>query len=345
LLAVGLALGTAGGLAAACSAGDGGGGDDDIGQAGGTGDDEGSGGAPATGGGQGTLEPGGTGGPGGATGEEREAFVVTDPELWYSSAENLVYVELEPADGTVKTLVSSTVTGLPVGQNSLTMMPNGALVGARLAGSATTLYLIEQPPRAATTLEPTPLGTMSDSLLLEALYTDCDGRLYGMDTGMDTGTDIGNSTGNRLIRFTGEFLEGDFAYEVITDLGSASVADIDDLGPGIGEDGSQNIDNPGFAIDTGAIYDFNYTEGTGTEVGRGGSWGIHALGGKLFGDGLARVYLLDQEARLFSWEPAADLLSAMLVQGPTVTSGYRGHSGITGPLTDCVSAFPPMIVR
>ena len=95
--------------------------------------------------------------------------------------------------------------------------------------------------------------------MLEGLYTDCDGRLYGMDTGAD----VGSSTGNRLLRFTGDYLAGDFTYQVISDLSTADVADIDDLGPGVALDGAIT-DNPGFAIDSGDIYEFNYETGTGT---------------------------------------------------------------------------------
>src|SRR5690606_38617095 len=122
----------------------------------------------------------------------------------------------------------------------------------------------------------------------EALYTDCQGLVYLMDTGVD----VGSAEGNRLLRFTGDFLAGDLSYEVITDLQMASVADIDDMGPGI-DDMGEITDGNGFAIDSGQVYDFDYNTGTGTLLGPGGTWGIHALGGPLFDDDVARLYLLD----------------------------------------------------
>lgn len=55
---------------------------------------------------------------------------------------------------------------------------------------------------------------------IEALYTDCDGRVYLMDTGKDVST----AEGNRLLRFTGDYIKGDLGYEVITDLQKAALA-------------------------------------------------------------------------------------------------------------------------
>ena len=79
------------------------------------------------------------------------------------------------------------------------------------------------------------------------------------------------------------------------------VADIDDMGPGI--TGNEISDNPGLAIDTSNIYAFNYESGTGSQVGNGGTYGIHALGGPLFTDGTARLYVLSIDAELFRFDP------------------------------------------
>ena len=61
-------------------------------------------------------------------------------------------------------------------------------------------------------------------------------------------------------------MNGDFSYEVVSDWSQGSVADIDDLGPGIDAQG-EITDKDGFAIDTGTIYDFDYEEGNGEEAG------------------------------------------------------------------------------
>ena len=50
---------------------------------------------------------------------------------------------------------------------------------------------------------------MPDSIMIEGLYTDCEGRLYGMDSGVDDSS----AEGNRLLRFTGNVTGGDFAFE------------------------------------------------------------------------------------------------------------------------------------
>ncbi len=259
-------------------------------------------------------------------------------ELWYSSDNLLVYIEIDPADGSVVRMEGSEVTGLERGQNCITMLADNSLLGARLAKEdmQTWFYYIAQPPRDGSPVEPTLLGVMPDGIMLEGLYTDCDGRIYGMDTGDDDGS----ATGNRLLRFTGDVLAGEFDFVVVSDLSTASVADIDDMGPGIDSDGNVT-DNPGFAIDTGNIYDFNYETGSGTHRGNGGTWGVHVLGGPLFDDGVSRLYLLDSSARLYEMDPTTDTLSDVLGTGPAIsTEGDNpGWSGLAGPLTDCETGF------
>ena len=47
-------------------------------------------------------------------------------------------------------------------------------------------------------------------------------------------------------------------------------------------------------------------------------------------------------ARLFEADPATLALSEVLVTGPESTGGTAaGLSGITGPLTECVTTLPP----
>lgn len=257
-------------------------------------------------------------------------------ELWYSADTILVYIQLDEDDGSVVSFTSSEMSGLPNGHNLLTMLKDGSLFGARLseADSLTYFYIIEDPPRDGSPVTVAMLGTMPDGIMLEALYTDCDGRLYGMDTGLD----VSSSTGNRLLRFTGDYLASDFSYVVVSDLEVADVADIDDMGPGI-DDENKITDNPGFAIDSGNIYDFDYETGIGTLIASGGTWGIHALGGSLFTDGISRLYVLSMNAELYEVDPVSFEVSDLLGTGPTVTTGSPGWSGLAGPLTDCVSGF------
>jgi hypothetical protein len=258
-------------------------------------------------------------------------------ELWYSADDLLVYVQIDESDGSVVGFTGSSIDGLPLGQNCLTMLAAGSLLGARLsqADDLTYFYHVPDPPRDGSAVTPVMLGVMIDQIMLEALYTDCDGRIYGMDTGLD----VGSNTGNRLLRFTGDVLASEFDYEVISDLSVADVADIDDMGPGIDSDG-EITDNPGFAIDTGDIYDFDYETGFGTLIGSGGTWGIHALGGPLFDDEVARLYILSSDANLYEVDPFTYEVSESLGTGPAVSQGHPGWSGLAGPLTDCVSAFP-----
>ena len=103
-------------------------------------------------------------------------------------------------------------------------------------------------------------------------------------------------------------------------------------------------DNPGFAIDSGHVYAFDYETGNGTEVGLGGDWGIHALGGPLFRDGIPRLYVLSRNAELYLLDPESYELSDILITGPAVNNAQApAHSGITGPLTNCETGFTPVV--
>ncbi|WAS91740.1 hypothetical protein [Nannocystis punicea] len=263
------------------------------------------------------------------------------PQLWYSVEDLLVYIELNPADGTVAQLVTSTLLADPtiagvVNSCALTMLEDGSLLGGRGIDGQTRLFHIPKPPTDGSDVEVVMLGDMPDGIYVEALHTDCDGRIYLMDTGLDS---VSN-TGNRLLRFTGDYLAGDLSYEVITDLMVAVAADIDDMAPGIDAQGAVT-DNPGFGIDSGAIYNLDYTTGTGTMLGMGGTYGIHSLGGPLFDDGVSRLYVLSVDAEVFSADPVTLALSPVLATGPGLASGNPpGDTGFAGPLTACNTGFP-----
>lgn len=53
----------------------------------------------------------------------------------------------------------------------------------------------------------------------------------------------------------------------------------DDMGPGITEE-NEISDNPGLAIDTGEIYDFDFETGSGTPAGSGGTFGFMPSAGR-----------------------------------------------------------------
>lgn len=114
------------------------------------------------------------------------------------------------------------------------------------------------------------------------------------------GDNVGSAAGNRLIRFTADYLVGDLSYEVITDLQNASVADIDDLGPGIDAMG-EITDGQGFAIDSSSVYDFDYNTGTGTLLGAAGTYGVHVRRMSRNNKGrAAQTAILKYHARRFS---------------------------------------------
>lgn len=271
------------------------------------------------------------------TGVVEDPLWVT-PNLWYSVENKLHYVMIDESDGSVVKLVTSTITTpLVDGFNGLTMLEDGSLLGSRvLGGVGTQIFHIPEPPVEPSMIAADIIGMVPDTLLIEALYTDCKGLVYLMDSGVD----LSSAAGNRLIRFTGDYLAGDLDYQVITDLQNASVADIDDLGPGIDAMG-EITDGAGFAIDSGEVYLFDYNLGTGKKLGNGGTWGSHALGGPLFTDKKARLYLLDIDARIFEAHPVTLALSPVLVTGPKPEGDApAGWSGLTGPLTECQSTLP-----
>ena len=59
-----------------------------------------------------------------------------------------------------------------------------------------------------------------------------------------------------MLRFTGQPTAGDFDFDVVSDLTMAEVADIDDMSPAIVDGAIQ--DNPGLALDSGAIHQLDY---------------------------------------------------------------------------------------
>jgi hypothetical protein len=273
-------------------------------------------------------------GSGSGAGSSVEMF----PELWYSVDQLLVLVTLDDADGSVASIQSSTITSdVDIGQTAITMLDDGSLLAARLSevDNQSHFFHFPSPPRDGSDVAPASLGVMPDGIMLEGLYTDCEGRVYGMDTGADNSS----SVGNRLLRFTGSVASGDFTFVVVSDLASADVADIDDMGPGI--DDNQITDNPGLAIDTGNVHAFDYETGSGTQVAQAGTFGIHALGGPLFTDDRSRLYVLNDAAELFEIDPTDFSASNVLVTGPTPAEGIAGWSGLAGPLTDCESGFSP----
>lgn len=258
------------------------------------------------------------------------------PELWYAVDDLLVRVVLDPADGSVAEVQTSTVVNpVAVGQNALTMLASGALLGARLRDSdqQSEFYVIPSPPLERSQVTIDRIGIMPDDIRIEGLYSDCVGRIYAMDTGVNNTS----AEGNRLLRFTGDVLAGDFKFEVVSDLGTADVADIDDLSPGI--DDNIITDNPGLALDTGDVYRFNYETGTGTQIATAGTYGIHALGGPVFDDDRARLYVLSAEAELFEVDPVTFSVSDALATGPIPDEGFWGWSGLAGPLTECDTGF------
>jgi hypothetical protein len=267
------------------------------------------------------------------------------PELWYSAGDKLVYIELDKASGTPLQIKASDLVGLRIGQNSLTMLADGSLFGARLdlgdtkltpTTMTSELYHIRHPPRDGSPAEVKILGILPNAVGIEALYTDCEGRLYGMDTG----DDVVSTKGNRLLRFTGDFLAGDFQFLQVSDLSQSDVADIDDMSPGIGPN-DIITDNPGLAIDSSYVYGFNFETGQGTRINvQIGDWGIHVLGGSLFTDRKSRVYVLSSKAELFALNLTDQSASNVLITGPPIPKAARpGHSGLAGPLTNCVTNF------
>lgn len=331
---------------------DGGAGTQDSGGAdgGATGDDSSTGDPAGTGdtstGSVGTTGDGSTGTPGTTTtdgtpgvttGTGTPPDLLDSPNLWYAVNNRLFYIPIDAATGMPTAVVESSLEPAPQGgQNGITMLDDGSLLLSREGASGTVVYHVPSPSTVAGGISAVAtLGTIP-GLRIEGLYTDCEGLVYLMDTGTDT-TD---PDGNRLLRFTGNFLMNDLSFEVITDLAMASVADIDDMSPGISAN-DEITDGFGYAIDSGEIYEFDYNTGTGSHVATGGTFGVHALGGPLFDDDSPRLYVFDSSARLFMADPATYNLSGVLIQGPPTLFGQPGHSGLAGPLTECNTTFPP----
>lgn len=264
------------------------------------------------------------------------------PELWYSIEDMLVYIDIDKTTGAVNDLViGDLLTNPSIGDQgnscSLTMLADGSLLGGRGIAGETTIFHIPEPSRTGGDIEVNILGTMPDGIYIEALHTACDGRIYLMDSGEDSV----NNVGNRLLRFTGDYLAGDLSYKVITDLEVAAAPDIDDMAPGIDAMG-EVIDNPGFGIDSGTIYKLDYGTGTGDSLGMAGTYGIHALGGPMFDDGVSRLYVLTVDAEVYQVDPVTLELSPLLITGPALASGNSpGDTGFAGPLTECMTGFTP----
>lgn len=273
------------------------------------------------------------------------------PNLWYSVDKSLMYIEIDPADGSVVKLVHNALmpdTPLVHGQNGLTMLESGALLGSREGAMGTQIYYVPNPPVSEDTpaqavfLGMVPNDGQMQPIRVEALYTDCEGRVYLMDTGVD----VSNPIGNRLLRFTGDYLAGDLTFEVITNLQNASVGDIDDMSPGIVD--GEISDSKGFAIDSSVLWQIDYTTGTGMQlVNSKGMYGVHALGGPLFDDGEPRLYVLsagnaNTGAQLFGVALDNYASSAPMVEGPDLdlNAGVNGWSGLAGPLTECMTTIP-----
>jgi choice-of-anchor A domain-containing protein len=148
---------------------------------------------------------------------------------------------------------------------------------------------------------------------------------------MDTGHDETSNVGNRLLLFTGDILSGDLSFSVIAPLAGAVAADVDDMGPGINADG-EITDNPGFVIDTGRVYNFNFEDGTGGYLFNAGTYGIHAIDGSHFNDGAARLYVLNRAGNIYQVNPSTGAILRNLGRGPVL-----GEAGLGGTLaTVCV---------
>jgi hypothetical protein len=174
-----------------------------------TGDDGSSGGSSGSSSGGGGLVQFGVGDGGAVDGQSRRS-VTMYPELWYCVDQLLVHVELG-ADGTVKNIQSSTITlQLDSGQSAITMLNDGSLLVSRLSkdDNQSHFFHVSNPPRDGRPVTPTSLGVMPGKIKIEGLYTDCEGRLYAMDTGGDDSS----AQGNRLLRFTGNVTGGDYTF-------------------------------------------------------------------------------------------------------------------------------------
>ncbi len=265
--------------------------------------------------------------------------------MWYGHESRLVCIQLS-SDGQTAYFTESPLlqeNGNPMPSNtftSLTMLQDGSLILGTITGNSwpfvSKLYHIKSPQCNGNTSYAKLLGTMPDQIGIEALYTDASNRIYAMDTGEQ----VSSREGNRLLRFTGDVLNGDFQFEVITDL-SLSVPDIDGLGPGINKTNGWVVDTPGFAMDTYNVYNVDYVTGTFSYVGSSdGVYAIHAINGSWFSDGKSRLYVIsgipqagEKLSTLYEINPDTGKTLLTLGSGPSGT-------GLTGPLPPGPSDFP-----
>ncbi|WP_152629937.1 HYR domain-containing protein [Haliangium ochraceum] len=251
----------------------------------------------------------------------RVAEVPFGQELWYmSGSSQLVRVTLEP-DGSLEAFTSSVMQAgdsrtLPsTGSGILTVLADGSLLGAinsgPCSGFSSHLFHIAEPPREGGPAVYTALGVMPQGIGVEALHTDCDGRVYAMDTGVACHT----QPGNRLLRFLGEVTAGDFSFDVVSDL-SDGVPDIDDMSPGLGPDG-EILDNPGLALDSRELYTIDYQTGDNARLGFSAAYyGIHAFPGSAYADGRGRVYATSLDGQLYDISPSDGGTLHFLGTGP-----------------------------
>jgi hypothetical protein len=220
------------------------------------------------------------------------------------------------------------------------MLEDGSLLWATQEGSSkpfvSKFFHIEDPQCNCNTSYAKFLGVMPDDIGIEALYTDALGRIYVMDTGQQHSS----SVGNRLLRFTGDVVIGDFTYEVVNGP-PHSVPDIDGLGPGINKTNGWVVDTPGFAIDSYDLYSVDYETGAFSFIGAtDGPYTIHAINGSYFSDGKSRLYTLtgipqvgETSSTLYEINPDTGVTLRNLGSGP---SGM----GLTGSLAPGPGDFP-----
>ncbi len=224
---------------------------------------------------------------------------------------------------------------------AVTLMPDGSIVGA----TATQGYFSETFQIDSADLEArvspitvTVLGTVGYDI--EAMFTDCLGRVYAVDTGTSSTT----ATGNRLLRWASvvDFPNG--PYEEIGDL-AATGTDLDELGPGIVEGGV--CDEPGYAADTGNIYRISYVNGTVEYLGTvDGVFNVHALDGSFFQDRRSRALIMRGHAlsagipvELYAMHP--NNVEPITLLGSTPTPIAHGFTGPMPRVCECGTQIPP----
>ena len=277
----------------------------------------------------------------GVDGGDSPETVVPEPftgaELWLSAEDWLVRAPLGPLGGVERYEFYPMPADVPQGMTSLTRLPGGGLLMSRTTSATTLFYIVPEPPRDDDGREVSvmALGNILGDLLVEGLFTACDGDVYVFDSGTDTDTTMG---GGRVLRFTGQVTLGEYATEVTRDFGDPS-PDYDDLGPAIVD--NELVDSPMLAIDTGAVHSVDVAEGTSTVVVpdvRAGL-GVHALGRTYFDDDQARLYVLSRIGDVVGVDPETGA-SQTLIEWPDRTDEFRAFSGLGGSLTDCTTGLP-----